>query len=456
MAAGLAPGGRRTLAFAVAASLAVSALGPPSPARADGPADPAARLQIVINTIHIIEDTDLIGSGEMKLSTGLTGPAAPDAPGTAGFKFIYDHAFSAGSGDDVTLDRVMPQDSDAPGPGVTPEAGVPVYPGLHYDLRFSMYDRDAFDIDNDDMGAIVAHVDEDHGWEIGIHTVRSLHDDGSPGDYMLTFEVRRTPLPDLWVKSVYVQPSPGGAPGTSWICADVWNAGQRPAPPSTLTARSEGKVLDTFTLPDLEVNWSYPHCISRSALPAQKHNLVFSVDDARQVPEMEEYNNVGIITLEADPTGTASTTSTTAPGSGAPVAAPSPEPQPNPQPVGDQADPSKEQADLTVRAIKVNGQAPDGKDDCKDGKNDVTVVVKNAGKGDADGFTVRLSVDGDDRDATVDGLNAGQEREVRFDDVQLKKGEHTLKAVADPDHAIDEAKDDNNELKATARCNVAG
>ena len=38
--------------------------------------------------------------------------------------------------------------------------------------------------------------------------------------------------------------------------------------------------------------------------------------------------------------------------------------------------PSASQADLTVGAIKINGQVPDGKDDCKDGKNTVTVVVK--------------------------------------------------------------------------------
>src|SRR5205085_7076927 len=95
-------------------------------------------------------------------------------------------------------------------------------------------------------------------------------------------------------------------------------------------------------------------------------------------------------------------------------------PPAQPKPTGTQAEPSKAQTDLTVRAIRVNGQAPDGKDDCKVGKNAVTVVVKNAGKGDAASFAVRLSVDGNDLTASVDGLDAGQEREIRFDDVSLK------------------------------------
>ena len=56
---------------------------------------------------------------------------------------------------------------------------------------------------------------------------------------------------------------------------------------------------------------------------------------------------------------------------------------------------------------------------------------------------------------TADGLKAGLEREVPFKDVSLKKGEHLLKAIADPDHAVSESKDDNNELKVDARCTLA-
>ena len=86
----------------------------------------------------------------------------------------------------------------------------------------------------------------------------------------------------------------------------------------------------------------------------------------------------------------------------------------------------------------------------------MTVVVKNGGGTDAGAFGVRLRVDDDDAfDATVDALKAGQEREVKFENVQLKKGQHTFKAVADPDHAVSESKDNNNELRIGARCTDA-
>jgi hypothetical protein len=415
----------------------VSTLGPPAPARADTPADPAARLQIVLKNVHVYDDHDFFGRGQMAFGARICHLTAGErCTATEADATVRTH-FSVDSGDNVTMPNVVPEYGADMTPDVSPEAGVPVYAGERYRFLAGINENT-----DDDMGSLLMDLDEEHGWGIGTYTIRSQDFDyGRTGDFDLTFEIRRVPLPDLWVKSVYVQP----AGDTSWVCADVWNAGQRPVAPTTLIAQTEGKILDTFTLPDLDVNWSYPHCIRRSALPAHKHNLVFSVDDARQVPEMEEYNNVGVITVEADPTGTAAATG---PVSAAPVAAPSPEQQPD----GGQADPSKEEPDLTVRAIKVNGQAPDGKDACKDGKNAVTVVVRNAGKGDAAGFSVRLGVDGNDRDTTVDGLGAGQEREVRFDGVQLKAGQHALTAVADPDHAVGESKDGNNELKATARC----
>ena len=56
------------------------------------------------------------------------------------------------------------------------------------------------------------------------------------------------------------------------------------------------------------------------------------------------------------------------------------------------------------------------------------------------------------RPRSGDGLEAGKEREVRFDDVRLKKGERTLTALVDAKGAVAESNEDNNELKVTARC----
>jgi len=118
------------------------------------------------------------------------------------------------------------------------------------------------------------------------------------------------------------------------------------------------------------------------------------------------------------------------------------------------------QPDLIVTGIRVRDQVPDGKDDCKDGKNPVTVVIKNAGTADAGPFVVRITVDevqGDDVQAyavvaSADGVKAGQEREVLFPEVRLKKGQHALAAVADYKLTVAEVSDGNNDREVTVRC----
>ena len=98
---------------------------------------------------------------------------------------------------------------------------------------------------------------------------------------------------------------------------------------------------------------------------------------------------------------------------------------------------------------------PDGQKDCKDGKNDVSVTVKNAGTDNVGPFSVRLSVELDRKDVkepSVSGLAAGQAQEVRFEDVRLTKGSHALMALADSSKSIAESNEDNDELSVTARC----
>ena len=73
-----------------------------------------------------------------------------------------------------------------------------------------------------------------------------------------------------------------------------------------VTLRTEGhEIVEQTTLPSLDPGASTWHCFPRSGLPARKHNLVFSLDEARAIPEMEEYNNANVLTVEADPNGTA-------------------------------------------------------------------------------------------------------------------------------------------------------
>ena len=152
--------------------------------------------------------------------------------------------------------------------------------------------------------------------------------------------------------------------GREFYCASVENIGERPSSPARLVFRARGVPGSGPVVPALEPNQISEHCILRSELPAEQHQLEITVDEPRQISEINEANNRYEMTIPA-----------LAPASAAPGLVPSPQPKPN----GPQPEPSGDQAGLAVRGIWVNGQAPNGKDDCKDGKNAVTVVVKNAG-----------------------------------------------------------------------------
>jgi hypothetical protein len=134
------------------------------------------------------------------------------------------------------------------------------------------------------------------------------------------------------------------------------------------------------------------------------------------------------------------------------VPPPNQAPGTQPTPTATTPRPNAALPDLTVSAITLNSHVPDGKDDCREGKNDVTVVVKNVAATNAGDFIVRLTVD--DGNATEKGLDleTGAEREVGFHDVRLKKGPRSLAATAAPTIGNSESDEGNNALKVTARC----
>jgi hypothetical protein len=393
-------------------------------------ADPVARLQVVIKNVHIYDDTDWLGDGELTLQANFR---SIDDTRRAGYleESLLQQKFHAGSGANVPLERILPGEGQSLGGDASIEVGLPVYAGQHYQFIADLSDQDV--IGGDFLGQLVAPVDEEHGWGIGTFTLRSEHGPGQVGEYDVTYEIRRAPLPDLKINRFEV----AGLPGSEQVCGQIYNGGERPSGPYSLVVRTEGKVVEQATLPDLAAGQTVFHCVQRSALPAHRHNAVFSLDETRAIPEMEELNNVDFVMVAASSEGIPDA---------APVgpgpAAPSPEPKPS---TGD--------ADLTVKAIKLNGSSPDGKDDCQaDVTNAVTVVVKNGGTGETGRFTTRLIVDREELDQTVESLRAGEEREVLFERILLKKGEHTFKAVADAEHAVDETREENNERKVSVRC----
>ncbi len=437
--------GRRPLALAIAAGLLLSALGPPAAAPvAAAPAGPAARLQLVVKQVEIHNDREgfLSGEGDMTLffriwhcNEGIPPPCSSSYSAEPIVRRgIF---FGASTGDIVTLDREVPRFGDEIlREDTSPELGIPIYAGQYYTLEFEIQEFDGGGETNyDEHLGYVEHVLDtgEHGLGLGTHTARSVREDGvSAGDYTITYEIRKTPLPDLRPVNIQVQELPGS--GEKRVCMTVLNSEIGHAfGPFEVALRVDGRVPadGRYTVGLLAAGTSYLACVE-TALQPGPHLLAAVVDERGAVNEFNERNNV-----YEQPYTAAS-------GSSSPMTTPS------------QAQP---QADLTVSAIRVNGQAPDGKDDCKDGRNDVAVVVKNGGTGKAGSFAVRLVVDGDDDEAKeklVADLEAGQEREVRFDDVRLKKGERKLAAIADAKGAVAESKEDDNELKVSARCKDGG
>lgn len=386
--------------------------------------DPQIRLQAIVSNAHLYDDHHPpFGDYNLQLFVELHRcPASPAAcvvgQGTS-ILTTYTRAFNGGTDAPVKLYWITPRATDptAERYDLSEDAGYPLYDGERYVLRFSMWERDVFS--NVDMGSIDVELGEDNQWQLGSHSAKA-----SSGDFGLDYEIRMTQLPNLRPTSIEHLDVPVSS--DFLVCVGLINTGPEPAGPFQVTLRVDGVIplragkLDAGRLGAAE---SGQLCAPTDP-PATggSHRWTAIVDEARRVPEMSELDNRFEQVLV--------------------TAAPSPKP-------------GAAQADLTISAIKINGQVPDGKNDCKDGKNAVTVTVKNGGAGSAESFTVRLVTD-DARGATLEQsvkhLGASQEQEVRFDNVRLKKGEHTLAATVDPSDTIVESKADNNDLKATAAC----
>jgi hypothetical protein len=416
---------RLTAALTLAATLLASALGPmPSVGSAAEPADPAARIQVVTKQVYIHDDREGIfsGGGEMELyvdiwrcEEGIPPPCLDQAPALPGDAGVRTGFFDASTGDTVTLERVVPG-----GP-----AGFAVHAGRHHVVRFNMFEEDG-SFKGEDMGDVFHVLDTgEHGLGIGTHTARSFDEERySLGDFTITYEIRPAPLPDLKaLHQITVDDLPGSA--EKRVCMVAQNDALVPAGPFEVALRVDGVVPPDGKHPvaSLGPRMNYTACVETALPTSGQHLLAAVVDGPRAVVEFDETNNV----YEQTYTATESS-----------------------------APPSQALPDLTVSAVRVRGQVPDGKDDCKKGRNDVSVLVKNTGAVKAGDFRVRLVVDDDSGTAReeelADGLDAGKEHEVRFDDVRLTKGERTLLVIADAKGAIAESKEDNNELKVTARC----
>ena len=425
----------------LAVTLLVSTLGTVVPVRASdhlrdairGPAqvqsgDPAARLQVVIKQVKVNDDHDWLGEGDMTLSVDVLRcplPLPGCAPADQELLARSITKFGAGSGETVPLNQVFPRDDEL----IPDDSSYAVYAGERYVLKLSILDRDGTGGgDDDQLGRIVMQIGEGHGLGIGAHKERSLAPMGGyDGDFEVEYKIRRAPLPDLRPSNITVHDLPGSP--KKLVCMGVQNIDVVDAGPFEVALRVNGQTPPggRATAGRLASGDGGDLCVEATLPASGGHTLAAVVDEPRAVAESNETNNVYEQPYQA--TGLA-------------VA-------PTPTPVS-------ARPDLTVDAIKVNGRVPDGKDDCADGKNEVTVVVKNQGASKAGDFVVRLVVDGDDGDASekevADGLDAGEEVQLKFGDVRLKEGRRVLAATADPTTGIAESDEANNTLKVTARC----
>ena len=442
---------RVLLGLMLALTIAPWLSGAPLPVHAA--AAPKYRLQVIVKAVHVYDDRDWHGAGDMKLQALLyLCPEAPRpcVPGQVGLKDLsaHVHAFDGYTGYTTGLNLTLPNATDLTwgGHDLSEGAGYPMYEGERYLLRFEMRDMDDDETAGgpDYMGWVDIWLDEETGYQLRAHSQDAAKGGGKRGDYRLDYEVRLTPLPNLMPTSLEHYPVPGST--DSLVCVGVVNTGAEPSGSFPVTLKIDGQVAPNGMMNGGDIGpGGFAQVCTQTRLPSPtaRHEWGVIVDGAGTIPEMVEHDNAFNAILFPGPgAGAAPATN----------AAPSTSPSPTPAPTTGQTG-----ADLTVSTIQVNGRAPDGKDDCKDGKNRVAVVVKNTSKGDAESFAVRLTVDGEQvAEQSITGLEAGKEQEVRFDDVRLKKGARTLTALADAKQTVAEADEDNNERKVTAQCKDDG
>lgn len=264
------------------------------PALAPEQRDPAARLQVVIKNIIIHDDRDW-GEGDINIKVQI---------GRSQGALLVESTlpeFGANSGDTKLVNRIVPAAGDVMADASIGSAiGFPVYAGETYQLAISGVDKDP--IFDDQLGVLMVDINEQKGWGIGSRTERGtvglgwtwgvFYGEGpgfgrGPAYFSVEYEIRRVPLPDFEPRIILRDTGDG-----QFYCVEVRNVGERPSGLFQVAVRTDGTLLRAPTLPALAVSATTEHCVLRSELPAGEHLLSFRVDEARQIPEMNESNNL--------------------------------------------------------------------------------------------------------------------------------------------------------------------
>jgi hypothetical protein len=239
------PRSRVLLGVLLALALMLSALGPAALVGvAAAPAEPVARLQVVVKEITVHKDHDPLfaGSGEMSLAVQVwrcndgapppcSSQADPDKGHPGMLVDVADVLFSAETGDTVALGLVVPRDR-----------AFPVFPGEPDVVRISLREWDGITSDPDEMGHVYHYLDtEERGLGLGTHTARSFKEEQYQwGDFTVTYEIRRAPLPDLRPVNIKVHDLPGSA--RNRVCMAVQNVELGEAGPHEVALQVDGVV----------------------------------------------------------------------------------------------------------------------------------------------------------------------------------------------------------------------
>ena len=135
-------------------------------------------------------------------------------------------SFGADSGEAVSLNRVIPQTGDElHGPYALAEGGIAVFDGQRYLLMINGFESDG-DFGGDFMGGVQRVIDGSNNWALGTYTrepAAQFEDTSLPGrgllcagcggivvgDYLVTYQIRLVPLPDMHPTALSVK-APGG------------------------------------------------------------------------------------------------------------------------------------------------------------------------------------------------------------------------------------------------------
>ena len=454
--------------LAIVVNLILAAFGARGLPVAEAATFPAARIQIVVGQVEILDDRDggLAGAGEMHFHTSLyqcLGDVpcldrlkAADWNGTGIARYVIEDPikFSANSGETETLNLVYPETT------ASVARGLDVSPTDHYVLRFYIEEWDDAS-DDEDMGEVFQALDlAENGLGLGAHVGRATGADSNHvGDFIIHYEIRRAPLPDLSIGSIQVKDLPDSAKHD--VCVGVVNREAYPAGGFEVSLVVNENLVPgaVARVNGLGGGTSETVCI-QAALPATGQVTVAAqVDAPHVVDEYNELNNVFKQQYTPAPRPTdLSITSVKVNGqdSGAKNEKTDSKDEKRDEKV-DCKDPKKKDCKGSKNDEKdekgTSKDDNDAKSDCSDGTNTVTVVVKNGGVDRAEKFVVRLAADGLVAGVqTIDVLPAGDSRDVTFDDILLKKGKHQLVATADLSGMVVETDEQNNALTVTVTC----